>query len=112
MSELKKPEKIRIKCKDKCSRYREKKNGEMGYCSSCPTLVREKVIEEYDKYHKQEIKSQKAIAFREGWEMLEQKLSVENIESAIEDAFWEAEENGKSLDYRGTAEAIHKLTKE
>ena len=109
---IKKPEKIRIKCKDKCSRYREKKNGEMGYCSSCPTLVREKVIEEYDKYHKQEIKSQKAIAFREGWEMLEQKLSVENIESAIEDAFWEAEENGKSLDYRGTAEAIHKLTKE
>ena len=71
-----------------------------------------KAIEEYDKYHKQEIKSQKAIAFREGWEMLEQKLSVENIESAIEDAFWEAEENGKSLDYRGTAEAIHKLTKE
>jgi len=49
---IKKPEKIRIKCKDKCSRYREKKNGEMGYCSSCPTLVREKAIEEYDKWLK------------------------------------------------------------
>jgi len=87
---------------------------------------RNDAIEECDAYYEQEIKSQKAIAFREGWEMLEQKLSVDNIERVLNILFKESgdkqvksvEEKGRwacdfeTLNSKTIAEAIHKLVGE
>ena len=111
MSELKKPEKM------------ERINNHL---TPVETLTYNKAIEECDAYYEQEIKSQKAIAFREGWEMLEQKLSVDNIERVLNILFKESgdkqvksvEEKGlwacdfETLNSKTIAEAIHKLVGE
>ena len=69
------------------------------------------LVESLIKYWEQEIKAQKAIAFREGWEMLEQKLSLDNIEWVLkEQAAIELLVDDE--DVESIAEAIHKLTKE